>query len=101
MKSLVVLCGIFSLGAASITLGRCPVTGANNPDFDPELVMYLKTSFCLFYSMYVLSFQYLGDWYTYVQNYVPEGITCQRAQYGTLPDGTISVQNTVTNADGI
>ena len=53
--------------------------------------------------MTYLLFQYLGDWYTYASNYSPEGITCQRAQYGDtiLPDGTISVQNTVTYADGI
>ena len=52
--------------------------------------------------MTYLLFQYLGDWYTYASNYSPEGITCQRALYGDtiLPDGTISVQNTVTYADG-
>ena len=48
--------------------------------------------------------KYLGNWYTYASNYSPEGITCQRVQYGIhgiLPDGTFSVQNTVTYADGI
>merc|ERR1712241_442138 len=87
MKSLIVYLALLSLTAAQrprppITVGQCPVTGANNPDFDLEL--------------------YLGDWYTYASNYSPEGITCQRAQYGDtiLPDGTISVQNTVTYADG-
>ena len=42
-------------------------------------------------------FQYLGDWYTAVTNFFPEQagreISCQRAQYGLLPDGSVSVYN--------
>ena len=41
MKSLLLvtlLSALVSLSTASITLGKCPVTGANNPDFDPEQV---------------------------------------------------------------
>ena len=41
--------------------------------------------------------QYLGDWYTAVTNFFPEqagtAISCQRAQYGLLPDGSVSVYN--------
>ena len=46
MKSLlfVILSALISLGAASITVGKCPVYGANNPDFDPTLVN-LKVNF--------------------------------------------------------
>ena len=40
-KSLIVLFALLSLTAAQrprppITIGQCPVTGANNPDFDLE-----------------------------------------------------------------
>ena len=45
MKSLLLvtfLSALVSLSTASITLGKCPVTGANNPDFDPELVNIFK-----------------------------------------------------------
>merc|ERR1712012_170053 len=87
MKSLLLvtlLSALVSLSTASITLGKCPVTGANNPDFDPEL--------------------YLGDWYTAVTNFFPEQagreISCQRAQYGLLPDGSVSVYNVQTDPDG-
>ena len=45
MKPLIVLSALLSLSAASITVGQCPVTGANNPDFDPELVTHLDYSF--------------------------------------------------------
>merc|ERR1712012_1067166 len=84
MKSLLLvtlLSALVSLSTASITLGKCPVTGANNPDFNPEL--------------------YLGDWYTAVTNFFPEQagreISCQRAQYGLLPDGSVSVYNVQTD----
>merc|ERR1719461_2124698 len=87
MKSLLLvtlLSALVSLSTASITLGKCPVTGANNPDFNPEL--------------------YLGDWYTAVTNFFPEQagreISCQRAQYGLLPDGSVSVYNVQTDPDG-
>ena len=40
--------------------------------------------------------QYLGDWYTYATTpgfFQPTGTECQRAQYGLLPNGTVSVYN--------
>ena len=45
MKSLlfVILSALISLSAASITVGKCPVYGANNPDFDPTLVIAIST----------------------------------------------------------
>ena len=45
MKSLIVFLALLSLseaqrpGGPSITIGQCPVTGANNQDFDLELVI--------------------------------------------------------------
>ena len=44
MKSHIVLFALLSLTAAQrpdppTTIGQCPVTGANNPDFDLELVV--------------------------------------------------------------
>ena len=45
MKSLIVFFALLSLSVASITVGQCPVTGANNPDFVPELVMYMNYLF--------------------------------------------------------
>ena len=44
MKSLLILSALISLSAASITVGKCPVYGANNPDFDPALVKILLKS---------------------------------------------------------
>ena len=51
MKSLIVLFALFTLCAASITVGKCPVTGSNNPSFDPELVMYMKSLITYFISL--------------------------------------------------
>ena len=44
----------------------------------------------------LICFQYLGDWYTYATTpgfFQPTGTECQRAQYGLLPNGTVSVYN--------
>ena len=41
MTSLIVLFALLALSEADISIGQCPVTGANNPDFDPEQVMHL------------------------------------------------------------
>ena len=45
----------------------------------------------------------MGDWYAYATVpgfFQPEGVSCQRAQYGLLPNGTVSVYNVQTTAAG-
>ena len=45
----------------------------------------------------------MGDWYAYATVpgfFQPEGIGCQRAQYGLLPNGSVSVYNVQTTAAG-
>ena len=47
MTSLIVLFALLALSEADISIGQCPVTGANNPDFDPEQVTCLF-GFCFY-----------------------------------------------------
>ena len=47
--------------------------------------------------------QYLGDWFTQLTVRTPfqaPGTACQRAQYGTHPNGTLSVYNIGIDPDG-
>ena len=71
----------------------CPEKPPTVTPFDPERV---STIYRLKYPSHLhLSFfqQYLGDWYVQRNIY---GTVCERAQYGDLGNGNISVWNTFT-----
>merc|ERR1712088_1139677 len=68
--------GLISFAHAVIEPGMCPPRPPTITEFDAEA--------------------YLGDWYAFATVpgfFQPEGVSCQRAQYGTYAPGNISVYN--------
>ena len=85
-------------------LDKCPPKPPTIAEFDTNAVhFHLKYLFELneqrlltLIIRKLVRFQYLGDWYTYATTpgfFQPTGTECQRAQYGLLPNGTVSVYN--------
>merc|ERR1712110_624374 len=81
MKSVISVLAFISLTNAVIEPGMCPPKPPTIAEFDAE--------------------RYLGDWYAYATVpgfFQPEGVQCQRAQYGLLANGSVSVYNVQTAA---
>ena len=99
MKSLISFLALISFAHAVIEPGMCPPKPPTITEFDAEAVRFveiLQLSIEYRDRSLFAQFQYLGDWYAYATVpgfFQPEGVSCQRAQYGTYAPGNISVYN--------